>query len=277
MSKKYAAWTGDIGCEGGPVLVANAEDFQRWRGAETLDPARATEIHYWSSFTPELPLEWQPNGSTGHQYLASEDAVALRESLMKTVVERWPGTVIDRDDSTWTAVRPDGRKLGAALWPDSEYDRVIRNLDTECVHVFADNRQAYFWSANPGTVRIAVDETRSFLHLAQVEFANSDDDAQSAFQHAWRDRQQPGAAGLQYRVTQGPIVVVWSPNSVNDLSGAIDLKNALPCDGGRLLDLATNDSGASLWLQPGLYETIVGWHEAGSWGVSWCTLQRVSA
>jgi hypothetical protein len=131
MNKTKLRWSEEIVCEGGPVLVANLSDFRHWRGAEPFDSSQATELHYWSTFTSELPEQWQPNGPDGHQYLAGSNPAQLREQLIALVQTLWPGTSIDRTESIWMATRPDGKKLNIALSPDSEYDNAIRKLEHE--------------------------------------------------------------------------------------------------------------------------------------------------
>ncbi|MES2017667.1 MAG: hypothetical protein V4484_14345 [Pseudomonadota bacterium] len=269
------AWSGDIGCEGGPVLVANLDDFQRWHGSDPLDRASATELHYWSQFTAELPEQWHPNGRAGHQYLATADPSACRDALMSMLVERWPGTTVDRSNGSWRATLPDGRLLHAALSPDSEYERAIRDLGSEAIHHFGSSAMGYLWSAAPGVVRITLAEQRDLLLLSQVEYADDDVDEQAAHAHALTADLSQAAPGIQYRVTCGPVVVAWSPNSVRDLSRPIDSADTGPSAPGLLLDMATDGSGALLWLAPGLYRSTLQYHEQDSWAVSCCRLQRV--
>ncbi|KQV45979.1 hypothetical protein ASD07_15935 [Duganella sp. Root336D2] len=174
-------------------------------------------------------------------------------------------------------MRPDGKTLNAALSPDSEYDNAIRNLGDEGIHHFGESAIGYLWSAGPGMVRIDLGEKRDSLVLSQVEFADSDEDAQNAFDHALNAEWRDAAPTLQYEVTLGPVVVAWSPNSARDLSKPICHKDTAPSRPGLLLDLSTGGSGALLWLEPGLYESTLHYHEDGSWAVSWCRLQRVRA
>lgn len=275
MKANHIGWTGDIGCEGGPVLVANAADFDTWRGAETLDAAHATELHYWSSFTGELPPQWHVSGTTGHQYLPAADPCAAREALMSTVLAQWPGTDIDRSWSTWRATRPDGRVLHAALRPDSEYDRVIRELGEEGVHAFGDGASGYFWSVEPGMVRIAVDATRKHLLLSQVACADDEEGVREAHAHALNAPWQDGPSHLRYRVTAGPVVVAWSPNSARDAQAPLVYPAQAGARPGVLLDMATGSSAALLWLEPGVYASTCQYHEEERWAVSWCRLQRV--
>ncbi|WP_426318617.1 hypothetical protein [Pseudoduganella sp. R-43] len=277
MNEKNLAWSEEIGCEGGPVLVANLDDFAHWRGSEPFDASMATELHYWSPFTSELPEQWQPNGPNGHQYLAASNPSEAREQLMSLVLDLWPGTVIERTEPTWRAKRPDGKVLNVALSPDSEYDNATRNFDAERVHHFGEGASGYLWSAAPGMVRMDLVETRDCLVLSQVEFADDDQDAQRAVDHALSADWRHIAPALQYEVTAGPVVVAWSPNSARDLSKPVSHGDATPTSPGLLLDLATGGSGALLWLAPGLYESTLQYHEEGSWAISWCRLQRVDA
>ncbi|MYM86361.1 hypothetical protein GTP91_04105 [Rugamonas sp. FT82W] len=264
-------WVEEIECEGGPVVFANAEDFLQWRGAKPFGSEQANELHYWSQFTSELPLEFQPDGPAGHQYISSANPAALRDQLMQTIESLWPGTTVDRRGVKWVATRPDGRKLNAELSPSSEYDRMIRHLDNEAVHVFADGRSAYFWSVAPGWVRIATDPQRGLVHLAQVEFADDEAAVADGYQYAQSQIFSSGEPGQRYCISGGPVVVAWSPNSADDLNEDILTAER----DGKLLDMANSGSGARLWLEPGIYESALGNHETDSWGVAWCSLKRV--
>lgn len=275
MNTNTVGWSAEICCEGGPVLVANLDDFGFWRGAEPFDSSMATELHYWSSFTPELPEDWHPNGPTGHQYLTSANPSEAREKLISLLLNLWPGTAVDRSEATWRASRPDGRILNAALSPESEYDSAIRNLGYDGIHQFGDGAAGYLWSAEPGMVRIDVDEKREFLLLSQVEYADDEHDALEAYDYALKAAWVEAAPTSQYRVTMGPVIVAWAPNSARDLPGAIGHANTGPSRSGVLLDMATGGSGALLWLEPGLYESTLQYHEEGSWAISWCRLQRI--
>jgi hypothetical protein len=274
MNTNGSAWFDEIGCEGGPVIVANLDDFLQWRGSEPFNPLSATELHYWSPFTAELPQEWQPNGPSGHQYLSCSTPVQTRESLMTLLTERWPGTKVDRSNGTWRATRPDGRVLNAALSPDSEYDRAIRDLGADGVHVYSRGASGYLWSASPGMVRIDIDETRRYLLLSQVEYADDETDAQVAYTHAVSASYDHVQPSQQYQITEGPIVVAWAANSAGDWSTSRSSRETTSALPGKLLDLSTDGSGALLWLEPGVYQSTLQYHDEGSWAVSWCRLQR---
>ena len=175
---------------------------------------------------------------------------------MSVVLELWPGATIDRSEATWRAIRPDGRILNAALAPDSEYDRSIRSLGEEALHGFQGDAMGYLWSAAPGMVRVSVDGQRDFLVLSQVEFANDETDALGAHRHALEADWRSAAPGQRYRVTAGPVVAAWSPNSSRDLSAPVNAADAAPSLPGQL-DMATGASGVLLWLQPGVYESAL--------------------
>jgi hypothetical protein len=275
MSIKSVAWSGEIACEGGPVLVANLEDFEQWRGSESLTAAQATELHYWSPFTGELPEQWQPNGPVGHQYLACANPAEMRVMLMSVVQQLWPGTRIERGQ-TWRAIRPDGRTLNASLSPASEYDIAIRHLGDQGVHQYGQAAAAYLWSVMPGIVYLDLDEHRNHVMMIQIEYANDDADEDAALGYAVTAGWQQPDAGEQYRVTGGPVIIAWSPNNAGDLIRPVNADDAAPYLPGKLLDVSSDASAALIWLEPGWYQSGLNYHEEGSWAVSWCRLQRMS-
>lgn len=271
------SWQGDIECEGGPVLVANLEDFLQWHGSEAIDPALATELHYYSPFTGELPDSWQPNGPTGHQYLASPDPAKRRDELIAWMLARWPGTTVDRSRAQWRATRPDGRMLRVGLSPDSEYERAIRHLGDEGVHAYGDGAAAYFWSSASTPVRIHLGAARDMLLLSKIEFADDNEEAERAHDRSLALGAASSADGLRYRVSAGPVVVAWSPNSARDLQRSIAAEETGRDRPGILLDLSLEESGALVWLEPGIYASALGYHEEDNYGVEWCLLRRQQA
>lgn len=267
------AWSEEIACEGGPVLVANLADFLQWHGSEPFAPSMATELHYWSSFTNELPEAWQPNGPAGHQYLTSADPIGHREEMMDWIAARWPGTLVERGDGMWRAVRPDGKQLRAVLSPDSEYDRAIRNLGHEGIHRFGRDASAYLWSVAPGRVGIHVAPSRDTILLFQFEYVDDEAAEQQARQFVL-DASVPVDEGLRYRVDPGPLVVSWAPNSARDLAQAVGETDTSPGQPGVLLDFLTVGSGALLWLEAGTYAVSSGYHQEARWGLTWCRFKR---
>jgi hypothetical protein len=211
----------------------------------------------------------------GHQYLATPEPAQKREQLISLVLDLWQGTTVDRTQATWRAKRPDGKVLHVALSPESEYDRAIRNLGAEGIHYFGDGSSGYLWRAAPGMVRIDLNGARDSLILSQVEFADDDEDARRAINHALAADWPHGLTTLRYEVTSGPVVVAWSPNSARDVSTPIGQNDTAPSLPGMLLDLAIGASGALLWLEPGMYASTLQYHEGGSWAVSCCRFQRV--
>jgi len=276
------AWQAEFGCEGGPVIVANLDDFLAWRGAEPLPPSQATELHLWGQFTAELPDAWRPNGSSGHQYIADANPAQRREALVDLVLARWPGSTIERGVGQWRITRPDGKLMRIALAPDSEYDRAIRGFEREGLHTFGQGAIAYLWDARPGMVGIRVGLARTSLVLAQVEFAEDDAGAARAYAHAYahgcgKASVTPGSEkGMRYRITQGQVVAAWSPNGAQHLEAPIGPADAATGTADRVLDFAIEASGALTFLEPGWYASSVHYHEDANedWGVSWCVLQR---
>jgi hypothetical protein len=172
--------------------------------------------------------------------------------------------------------RPDGKCLNAALWPDSAYERAIRRLKYEALHQFGPSRQCYLWSAEPCSVKISVDGSRTWLCLAQVNYA--DHEAGRAAAHAFPLSHEGAgdAPGLRYRVEQGPVVIACSPNDARDTSTAIDALPLSMHSPGAMIDFSFGSHAFALWLMPGVYESSLFYHEEDRWAVSWCKLQRVS-
>jgi hypothetical protein len=272
VSNPEPRWSSEIGCEGGPILVANNNDFRHWFGAEPFPEEARRELHLWSAFTAELPKEFRPQGSVGHQYIESHAPSALRERLIEGILSQWPSAKVDRTVGTWVVALADGRKLHAALEPASEYDRAIRHLEQEAVYSYPPNAKCYLWSVEPGLVDVSVGADLDQLRLTQVSFADSSSDVAQAYAHASQAEAEP--SGLSYDITSGPVVVAWAPNSFRDLHPSSLLSMASRDADARVLDFAIGGSGASLWLEPGPYLAHTGCHESDTWGVSWCSLER---
>jgi hypothetical protein len=263
-----------IGCEGGPIIVANAEDFKHWRGSDPLPAKARRELHVWSAFTVELPERFRPAGPAGHQLIPGRDydeLVAMRRELVEFVQGRWPGSTVREEFETCTVTRPDGARLWVQLAPVSEYDRCIRDLDCIAAHRFDGERTCVVWSVGPGEVNIHRPELQT-LELAQVFFADDDAGVAEALGHVQRIPRE-ARADVLFDVTRGPVVVAWGPNSSGDYRGRVQLQDIGPADGGRVLDFAIAQSGAVLWLAPRRYRATVGEHEADAWGVRWCILR----
>ena len=187
-------WSDDIECGGGPVLVANVDDFAHWFGTAAVAG---------------------PSGSLGQS-------------------------------------------------------------GHESIHPFAPDCMCYLWHALAGSVRVSVDASRSALRLAQIEYADDDASRAAAHAHAFAFDAVQDAPGLRYRVSTGPVVIAWATNSMADTSTSI---NRLPLSAstpGALIDFAGGPNAAAVWLKPGMYVSLLFFHEDDRWGISWCTLQRVS-
>lgn len=147
----------------------------------------------------------------------------------------------------------------------------------EAIYQFGQGHTCYLWSAIPGSVRISVDSARDALCLAQVEYANDDAGRAAALAYALAFDGVQEAPGMQYRVTKGPVVIAWAENSVKDTSSDIERLALSAASPGALIDFAGGPNACAVWLAPGVYASSLFFHEEDRWGVSWCTLQRVSA
>ncbi len=264
-------WTTEIGCEGGPVLVSNARDFRSWFGSEPYPENRRRELCFYSPFTRELPAKFQANGVEGHLYFPCENPAALREELISSVLELFPDARINRSGDTWVVTRGDGRKLRASLEPSSEYAVAIRSLGQDRVYEWGNGSTCYLWSIEPGIVQLNVRRNHSELLMSQITYLEPDVEKAEPLSFALVTT-PPNQTGCRYRITGGPVVVSWSPNSSNDLQPGVDIDAPSAGTPGRTLDLATGSSGASIWMQPGWYVARTGYHETERWSLSWCQI-----
>jgi hypothetical protein len=152
----------------------------------------------------------------------------------------------------------------------------VRHAGHDSVHEFGDRQACYLWKVAPGSVRVTVDSTRSFLCLAQIEYADNDAGRDAAHAYAVAFQSADPAAGVAYRVGAGTIVIADAGSSVNATSTAIARLPLSACTPGALVDFAGGPNAAALWLEPGLYASSLFYHEEDRWGVSWCRLQRIS-
>ncbi|HEX2643813.1 MAG TPA: hypothetical protein VHU81_12540 [Thermoanaerobaculia bacterium] len=268
-------WRGLIGCEGGPVIVANLADFLYWRGAEPFPDSERRELHLWSPFTSELPDRFHPGGPRGHQFIPAPDHAALedmRDELFRFVVTKWPGTVVTQEHERWIARRPDGAALNVKLDPTSEYDRCIRDLEEVKIHTFDAGRCCLVWSVEPGIVNIVRAAPRQLL-LVQTRYADDDEQAESAVQNAIEQARAHDEAGeVSFTIKPATVVVSWAPNSALDCRVEALQEQHSSTVPGVLLDLATAESGALLGMPPGAYGVTVGeWTDQQSCA-AWCAL-----
>lgn len=273
--KKCMDWCVEIACEGGPVLVANSDDFREWTGSEPFPSSRRKQLLFYSPFTRELPEEFRKYGDTGHVVVETSDPAGLRDRLIAACMESFPGSTVDRTGGSWVLTRSDGKKLHAYLEPSSEYALATRTLKEDGLHAFGNARSCFLWSAEPGVVLVQVSRDHSMLMLAQVNYANSDQDVADAYAHA-STTPPTNDSGVRYEVVQGPVVAIWSPQSAADLQTGFNIDNSSPGNPGVALDLVTSKSGAAVWLRPGRYAARTAYSNAASWGVSWCLLTPVS-
>lgn len=255
--------------------MANSDDFREWTGSEPFPSSRRKQLLFYSPFTRELPEDFRKYGDVGHIVVETPDPAALRDRLIAACMESFPESTVDCTGDGWVVTRTDGKKLRAYLEPSSEYALAIQTLKEDGVHAFGSARSCFLWSAEPGLVLVQVRRNHSELLLAQVNYANSDQDIADAYAHA-STTPPTNDSGVRYEVAQDPVVAIWSPQSAADLETDFNIDS--PCAGnpGITLDLVTSKSGAAVWLRPGTYAARSAYSKASSWGVSWCLLTPVA-
>ncbi len=152
----------------------------------------------------------------------------------------------------------------------------VRRAGYDSVHGFGHGHACYLWRVAPGSVRVSVDSSRTFLCLAHIEYADNEAGRDAAHAYALAYHSADPAAGVEYRVSAGPIVIAGAASSVSDTSTSIASLPLSAATAGALVDFASGPNAAALWLEPGLYASSLFYHEEDRWGVSWCRLQRIS-
>jgi hypothetical protein len=161
-----------------------------------------------------------------------------------------------------------------AAWLGADAPLGLGALDA--VVSFGEGQRCYAWNVTPGSVRIMVDPTRTFLCLARIDYADNEAGRNAAHAYALAYQAAPSPQGHAYRVSEGPVVIAWSPSSVRDTSTAIQALPLSAASPGALIDFAKGPNAAALWMAPGVYASSLFYHEEDRWAVSWCRLQRVS-
>jgi hypothetical protein len=270
-------WRGSIDCEGGPVIVAKLADFLHWRGIDPLPDSERRELHLWSLFTSELPEHFRPNGPNGHQFIPAPDHAALeamRDELFRFVADKWPGTTISKRFERWRIRRPDGGVLNVVFEPASEYDRCIRHLREIQLHAFDAGRRCLVWSSVAQGVVDVLRLAEGHLLLVQVEFADDDEQAESALQSAIAHAQARDDVGeISFVIDESTVVVAWAPTSARDFPAELLADRGSATAPGVPLDSATGMAGALLGMLPGTYSVTTGsWNDERSGG-GWCSLR----
>lgn len=122
---------------------------------------------------------------------------------------------------TWIARRPDGLELSVCLDPTSEYDRCCRHLNDILVHRYASGSACVVWAVEPGLVHIRRTVGARRLELAQVFFADDDNDVRAALAYVHGVQGDAERSPVLLEVAPGPIVVSWAPNGFGDLDGEL--------------------------------------------------------
>jgi len=264
-------WKTEIGCEGGPIMVANHSDFLQWTGSNPFPDSKHRQLLYYSPFSGELPDDFSKYGTSGHIFIDSESPASIRDELIATCMKLFPGSNIDKRDSTWVLTRPDGKKLFASLQPTSEYDASIADFQYEKRYSYGQDASCFLWSAEPGLVLVDISNNNTTLLLAQVYFADSDLDAENAYNFA-RSNKSTDPTGTTYEIKNGPVIAMWAPQAASDLPADVNLPSIGANKAGLELDLVTSSSGAAIWMEPGIYSSHLGHQESDNWGISWCIL-----
>ncbi len=237
MSERRLKWVATVGCEGGPVMLADLPDFGQWTGAapypelRKLSPKfaestkdRMRTLHYWGQFTDKLPAPFAAEG--GHQYVecaTEEEAQAKLAELCRVVKEKLPKVEISEDEEQTHFLLPgddDDEQMWAELAPKSEYDASwqAHEGDESWVHAYGKTAKALFWDVGgPGVadVGVSADGTEIVLVRSWVD-EDEDEESVKALVDAPSESEEPAG---EFSIPSGKALVVWSPIAPFQLTG----------------------------------------------------------
>lgn len=294
------SWVGSIGCEGGPVLVADVDGYAKWLGATPIAklraipnlpdsmkerlPARRT-LHYWGQFSDELPSPFTQAG--GHRYLecaSEEEARAKLAELRDAVCASGDVKVSEAPHGDELHfVRKDQRQLWAELAPKSAYDEAWQSPDADeaWVHRVGPDAKGLFWAMEgSGVADVGVTADRDEIVLVRAWLGEAEDE-QVAAARALVDapREDEAESDATIDLPSGMGVFVWSPLAPFDLAGVAGpaaLRSAIADSD--VLPLSTkslDDVGLAMRVAAGRYGVRLGRHEDDGWSCHWCRLRLV--
>jgi hypothetical protein len=277
-------WVATIGCEGGPVLVADVDGFVHWTGAASV-PGTQKILHYWGQFTRELPAPFSQDG--GHRFeecSSHQDAKGKLRELVSAVTTKFPGALVVEDphDGSCEMTIPDRRRMWAELSPKSVYDAAWQAHQSEdaFTHPISPSQQGLFWDIEgPGNVDVAVSPSKDEIVMVRTWLSGEDDtieEEERAVRALVEKRDEREQRAADILLPSGVGVIVWSPTAAAQLvgvSGAAGLRAIAADEPPASLRSAIIDGlGTVLRVKPGRYEATVATHEDEAWSCRWCRL-----
>jgi hypothetical protein len=299
MAKNRMSWVASVGCEGGPLMVADLPDYAKWTGgapyaelrqmnakyAETTKDRMRT-VHYWGQFTDQLPEPFGADG--GHQYIqcATEaEAQAKLDALIAAVKKALPTVEVTVGDDQTHFLLPgkdEDLEMQAELAPKSEYDASWQaNEDADAwFHEFGQAR-ALFWDIQGGgtaDVGVTAEANEVVLVRSWVDEDSDEKHVRKLVDAKAKTEQVVGSVAIP----SGRAIVVWSPIAPFQLEG-IDGPEALAKLGetGEPPELDTEmigGIGTVIRVKPGIYSVTVASTDEDeedddrSWSCRWCRL-----
>jgi hypothetical protein len=300
----HAPWDASIQCDGGPVLVADFDTFERWLGAAPFVQMRATlpadhpeverlpeqkTIRFWGHFTAELPEPFRFIGG-GHRSIecaSQDDARRKLLELRGSVRAAFDGVLVDDvdTDGTFRFQRHDGLVLFAQLAPNSYYDAVWQSHETAVegyVHTIAGGPALFWQMEGVGVADVLVAADRSQIVLARTwlsgdEQTEAEETAavQALASQPTEDEELLGEIAIE----SGIATILWAPIGYHqvteyfeepDVRARVAKENVVSLSTGMLPDI-----GSALRVSPGRWRASAGRHENEQFHCHWCRLRRV--
>lgn len=305
-------WVAEIVCEyGGPAIVASARDYEKWTGNAPFSIEERRVLHYWGQFTDQLPEPYREDG--GHVYREADSLDALRadrDALIKAIEATFPGAkaTVDEEEGEAHVLLPDDRQMWIEFSPKSQYELACEG-DVVWEHSFTTKRGSegtgLFWDfEGAGAFWVGVSAGRDELVLLRTWVDEEEFETTAKAHVDSPPEDEEGTDEIALEVTEGPIVVGYSPHHWLGILGAEQLQAVMaevqggmtkeqglerlvaafrtrlaPATGDNVVMLSSDeeeDVAAVLSLQPGRYAISVGRYDPdeGGWSCIWCRFKR---
>jgi hypothetical protein len=304
MAKTRMSWVATVGCEGGPILIADLPDYSQWTGAAPYVELRkmsekfaaATQdrmrtLHYWGQFTDRLPAPYAADG--GHQFVTCATEAEARGKLAEMIAaikKAMPTVEVTESEEQTHFLLPgddDDLEMQAELAPKSEYDASWQaNEGADAwFHAFGKSARGLFWEIEGGGVAevgITADDDEVVLVRSWVD---DDADDKKVRKHVDSPGANETAVG-ELAIGSGRAIVIWSPVAPFQIEG-IDGPEALAKLGesGKPPELDTDimgGVGTVIRMKSGRWAVTVastddesGGDDETSWSCRWCRLKWI--
>lgn len=228
-------WVAEVACEyGGPAIVADLSDYEKWMGATPYPIESRLVLHYWGQFTNELPAPYEQDG--GHAYRkcdSFEELLSVRDALIVAIEKKFNSAKATVDDDAGEAhvLLPDSRQMWIELGPKSQYEEACEG-DVVWSHEFHTPRgkrgHGVFWEKQgSGDFFVGVTVQRDELVLLRTWV--DDEEFQDLAKSLVDDRHEAEEDDddVHLELAEGKTIVAYSPHQWLETLGREKLESIM--------------------------------------------------